>query len=60
MKKKKILFLSDDMRMFSGVAVMSKELIMGTVDKYDWVQLGAAVKHPEEGKKVDMSDAIRE
>jgi glycosyltransferase involved in cell wall biosynthesis len=60
MKKKKILFLSDDMRMFSGVAVMSKELIMGTVDKYDWVQLGAAVKHPEEGKKIDMSDAIKD
>jgi len=59
-KKKKILFLSDDMRMFSGVAVVSKELILGTVDTFDWVQVGAAIKHPEENKKIDMSDVIRD
>jgi glycosyltransferase involved in cell wall biosynthesis len=60
MKKKKILLLSDDMRMFSGVAVVSKDLILGMVNKFDWVQLGAAIKHPEVGKKVDMTGAIRE
>ena len=30
---------------------------MGTLDKYDWVQLGGAVKHPEQGKIIDMSKA---
>jgi glycosyltransferase involved in cell wall biosynthesis len=57
--KKKILLLSDDLRMSSGVATMSKELVTGTIHKYDWVQLGAAIKHPEIGKVVDVNDDIR-
>lgn len=59
MKKKKILLLSDDLRMTSGIATMSKEIVLGTVHKYDWVQLGAAIKHPEFGKIVDINDDIR-
>jgi len=57
--KKKILLLSDDMRMTSGIATMSKEFVLGTVDKFDWIQLGAAIKHPEIGKIVDLNDDIR-
>jgi len=60
MKKKKILLLSDDLRMHSGIATQSKEFVMGTIDKYDWVQLGGAVKHPEQGKVVNMSTACQE
>ncbi len=59
MKKKKILLLSDDLRMHSGVATVSKDVVMGTLDTYEWVQIGAAVKHPEEGKIVDMNQAVR-
>ena len=59
MAKKKILLLSDDLRMTSGIATMSKEIVMGTIHKYDWVQLGAAIKHPEYGKIVDVNDDIR-
>ena len=55
--KKKILLLSDDLRMHSGIATQSKEFVMGTIHKYDWVQMGGAVKHPEEGKIFDMSQA---
>jgi glycosyltransferase involved in cell wall biosynthesis len=57
--KKKILLLSDDLRLHSGVGNMSKEIVMGTVDKFDWVQLGGAVKHPEEGKMTDMSEQVQ-
>ena len=57
-KKKKILLLSDDLRMHSGVAIMSRELVFNSLDKYDWCQLGGAIKHPEHGKIVDMSDAV--
>jgi glycosyltransferase involved in cell wall biosynthesis len=57
--KKKILFLSDDLRMTSGISTMSKEIVMGTVDKFDWVQLGAAIRHPELGKIIDMNEDIR-
>jgi glycosyltransferase involved in cell wall biosynthesis len=59
MKKKKILLLSDDLRMHSGIATQSKEFVMGTMHKYDWCQLGGAVKHPEQGKIVDMSPAVQ-
>ena len=58
-KKKKILLLSDDLRMHSGIATQSKEFVMGTMHKYDWVQLGGAVKHPEHGKIVDMCQAVQ-
>ena len=59
-KKKKILLLSDDLRMSSGVGTMSKEIVMGTIDKYDWVQIAGAIKHPEEGKAIDMNQTMIE
>ena len=58
--KRKILLMSDDMRMHSGIATQSKEFVMGTIDHYEWVQIGGAVKHPDEGKVFDMSQAARE
>jgi glycosyltransferase involved in cell wall biosynthesis len=59
MAKKKILLLSDDLRMSSGVATVSKQLVLGTVHKYDWIQLGAAITHPDKGKIFDVSDDVR-
>ena len=59
MAKKKILLLSDDLRMSSGIATVSKQLVFGTFDKYDWVQLGAAVNHPEKGKEIDLGEDAR-
>ena len=43
-KKKKILLLSDDLRMHSGVAVMSHEIVKNTLHHYDWVQIVANAK----------------
>ena len=60
MAKKKILLLSDDLRMSSGVGTMSKEFVLGTMNHYDWVQVGGAIKHPEAGKVVDMSKSTVE
>jgi len=57
-KKKKILLLSDDFRLPSGIGTVSKEIIYSTVKHYDWVQLGAALQHPEHGKGVDLSQHI--
>ena len=59
-KKKKILLLSDDLRMASGIATMSKELVLGTAHKYDWFQVGAAINHPEAGKVLDVSQDIQQ
>ena len=56
-KKKKILWLGDDIRFFSGIATMSREIIFGTLKKYDYACLGGATQHPEYGKMIDMSSA---
>jgi glycosyltransferase involved in cell wall biosynthesis len=57
--KKKILLLSDDLRTTSGIATMSKEFVIGTLHKYDWIQIGAAPNHLELGKVVDVNDDVR-
>ena len=57
-KKKKILLLSDDLRLHSGIATMSREIVTGTAHEFDWLQLGAAIKHPDTGKIVDLSEDI--
>ena len=59
-KKKKIILLSDDLRMSSGVGTMSREIVMGTIKEYDWVQVAGAIKHPDNGKIVDLNQATRE
>ena len=59
MKKKKILLLSDDLRVHSGIATMSREIVLNTVKEFDWIQLGAAVTHPEAGQIFDLSEEIR-
>ncbi len=58
MAKKKILLMSDDLRMHSGIATVSKDIVFETLNEYDWVQIGGAIKHPEEGKIVDMSEGL--
>lgn len=54
-KKKKIFLISDDAVLTSGISTMSRELILGTLEKYDWVQLASAMNHPDHGKAIDMS-----
>ncbi len=59
MAKKKILLLSDDMRLTSGIATVSRDIVIGTAKEFDWVQVGAAINHPEKGKVLDLSEDIR-
>ena len=51
--------MSDDLRIHSGIATQTKEFVMGTLNHYEWVQIGGAVKHPEEGKIIDMNESAR-
>ena len=57
-KRKKILLLSDDLRMHSGVATMSREIVVKNAHRFNWYQLGAALTHPEVGKIFDISKSI--
>ncbi len=59
MAKKKILLLSDDMRLHSGVGTVSKEFVRQTINEFDWVQIGGAIKHPEQGNIKDLSDEMK-
>jgi len=60
MAKKKILLLSDDLRLTSGIATVSRDLVLGTVRDFDWVQVGAAINHPDKGKIFDLSQDAKE
>jgi len=37
-KKKKILLLSDDLRMHSGIATVSREIVLNSVKEFDWIK----------------------
>ena len=58
--KKTILLLSDDLRMNSGIATMSRELVLGTVHKYNWIQIAGAITHPDKGQVFDLSQATND
>lgn len=53
-QRKKILLLSDDIRMTSGISTMAREMVLGTAHRYNWVNLGAALNHPDNGKHLDI------
>ena len=53
--RKKILLLTDDIRVHSGVAQIGRETVMHTAHRYNWVQLAGAIKHPDMGKIQDLS-----
>lgn len=55
-KRKKILLLCDDIRMTSGISTMAREIVIGTAHIYNWVNLGAAINHPEVGKRLDVNE----
>ena len=56
--RKKILLITDDIRVHSGVAQIGREIVFNTSHKYNWVQMAGAVEHPDEGKIIDLSDEI--
>ena len=56
--RKKILLLCDDIRMHSGVATMAREIVIGTAHHFNWVNVGGAIKHPDEGKGFNLSEDV--
>ena len=56
--RKNILFLADDCRIPSGIGTMTRELIIGNAHRYNFVQIGAAINHPEAGKIFDLSQDV--
>src|SRR6185312_5096596 len=58
--RKKVLLIADDPRLHSGVGTMALQIILKTAQHFNWIALGAAVQHPEQGKIIDISQAVNE
>ncbi len=56
--RKKILLICDDIRVHSGIATVAKEIVMHTVQHFNWVQIAGAIQHPDKGKLLDLSNEI--
>ena len=48
--------MCDDIRTHSGIGTIAKEIVLHTCHQYNWAQVGAAIKHPEQGKRMDLSE----
>lgn len=57
-ERKKILLLADDIRMHSGIGTMGREIVIGTAHRFNWVNLGGGMKHPDAGKILDISEDV--
>jgi glycosyltransferase involved in cell wall biosynthesis len=56
--RKKILLLTDDIRVHSGVAQIGREIVTNTSHHYNWCQLAGSVQHPDKGKVQDLSEEV--
>ncbi len=57
-ERKKILLMCDDIRTHSGIATVAREIVLHTAHKYNYLNIGAAIKHPEAGKRLSMGEDI--
>ena len=55
-ERKKILLLCDDIRMTSGISTMAREIVIGTSHRFNWVNVGGAINHPDQGKRLDINE----
>jgi glycosyltransferase involved in cell wall biosynthesis len=54
-ERKKILLICDDIRVHSGVATVAREMVINTCHHFNWVNVAGAIKHPDKGKRFDLS-----
>ena len=59
-ERKTILLMCDDIRTHSGIGTIANELVLHSAHKYNYVNIGAAIKHPEVGKVFDVSKDVNE
>ena len=59
-KRKKIMLICDDIRVHSGIAGVGREVVLHTAHHFNWVNIGGAIQHPEQGKRLDLSQSTNE
>lgn len=57
-KRKKILLIGDDLRSSSGVGSILREIVVHTAYHFNWIQIAGAVKHVDNGKKIDLCESV--
>ncbi len=57
-KRKKILLICDDIRVHSGIATVTKEIVVHTAQHFNWIQMAGAINHPEKGKVFTLDQEI--
>jgi len=43
-------------RMTSGISTMAREIVVNTSHVFNWVNLGGAINHPDQGKRLDICE----
>jgi glycosyltransferase involved in cell wall biosynthesis len=59
-QRKKILLLGDDIRFFSGIATIAREIVVGTAHRYNYAVIGGAINHPDKGKRLDLCESTNQ
>jgi len=59
-QRKKILLMCDDIRTHSGIGTVAREIVVHTAHHFNYVNVGAAIQHPEAGKKLDLSESTNQ
>jgi glycosyltransferase involved in cell wall biosynthesis len=54
-ERKKILLICDDIRAYSGVSTIAREIVVHTAQHFNWVNIAGAITHPDKGKRFDVS-----
>jgi len=56
--RKTILYICDDIRTHSGVATISKEIVLKSAHHFNWLILGGLHNHPNNNQRMDLSEEI--
>ena len=59
-ERKKILFIGDDIRFFSGIATISREIVLGTAHRFNYAMIGGAIDHPDKGNRMDLCQSTND
>jgi glycosyltransferase involved in cell wall biosynthesis len=58
--RKKILLIADDIRFFSGIATIAREIVLGTAHRYNYAVMGGAMNHPDKGKRLELCQSTND
>jgi len=59
-KRKKIMLICDDIKVHSGIAGVGREVVLHTAHHFNWINIGGSIQHPDQGKRLDLSQSTNE